>query len=179
MIRQNSMDSCLRRNDGIHLPVKEIKGQRVITVKQVASLHKQAERNIRKNFTNNQNHFLEGVDYFRGKGVKFTPTPDTLYFTESGYLMLTKSLKDALSWQIMRELVNTYFRVQLLEQVLSFLPARTQQAIYYRGLGLTQKETGKLLGINKDTVQSIERDLRPLGYTAPNLGGKRSGTWHK
>ncbi|HNQ43870.1 MAG TPA: hypothetical protein PKI59_05545 [Candidatus Cloacimonadota bacterium] len=73
-----------------------------------------------------------------------------LHFTESGYLMLVKSLTDDLSWAVQRELVNSYFRANLLEQVLGFLPAATRKLIYYRSLGLTQKDTASLLISNAD-----------------------------
>ncbi|MCR2683492.1 hypothetical protein NSP16_24280, partial [Salmonella enterica] len=32
------------------------------------------------------------------------------FLTESGYLMLAKSLTDDLAWQVQRDLVNSYFR---------------------------------------------------------------------
>lgn len=63
----------------------------------------------------------------------------------------------------------------VLEQVLAFLPERTKQVLYYRGLGLTQKEVGKLVDMSKDSVKRIEQSLKGLGYQAPNLSGKRSG----
>lgn len=178
-IKQKSVDSRLHGNDGCGLPVKEIAGQRVITVKQIATLHKTSERNIRKNFTNNQEYFIEGTDFYRskadlGKGVNFTPIAK-LYFTESGYLMLVKSLTDKTAWAVQRQLVNGYFRASMLEKVLAFLPEITKKVIYYRSIGLTQKETGKLLDLNRDTVQNIERDLRGLGYMAPNQSGMRTG----
>ena len=172
--------SKIMQRTGHDLPAKEIKGQRVVSYKQIAQLHQVDVKNLQMNFKNNRKHFIDGVDYFQ---IKET-SPDTKnfmvsrnYFTESGYLMLVKSLTDDLSWEVQRMLVNSYFRAGLLEQVLAFLPEQTRRVIYYRKLGLTQKETGKLIGLSKDSVQATERKLKALGYEARSQNGKRSGGW--
>lgn len=163
---------------GANLPTKQVKGQMVVSYKQIAELHQTPVKNLQKNFQNNQQRFIDGVDYFKitekSSTVNFGVLTKT-YFTESGYLMLVKSLTDDLSWEVQRMLVNSYFRASMLEQMLAFLPEQTQKLIYYRGLGLTQKETGKLTGLSKDSVQAVEKKLKGLGYVAPNLSGKRNG----
>ncbi|MBS6504229.1 MAG: ORF6C domain-containing protein, partial [Clostridium sp.] len=45
--------------------------------------------------------------------------PKGLLITESGYLMLVKSLQDDLAWKVQRELVNNYFRVKEVVQALN------------------------------------------------------------
>jgi hypothetical protein len=45
--------------------------------------------------------------------------PKGLLITESGYLMLVKSLQDDLAWKVQRELVNNYFRTKKVGQVLN------------------------------------------------------------
>lgn len=169
--------SKFMQTTGVDLPVKEIKGQRVVSYKQIAELHQTQEVNLRNNFKNNRKYFIEGIDYFQQKEHN-TDSKNLLhtklYFTESGYLMLVKSLTDDLSWAVQRELVNGYFRGEMLEKVLAFLPRKVQKVIYYRSLGLTQKEAGLLAGMSKDSVKRVERRLKGLGYKAPNLSGKRS-----
>jgi DNA-binding XRE family transcriptional regulator len=96
------------------------------------------------------------------------------YFTESGYLMLVKSLTDDLSWEVQRLLVNSYFRANLLDQVLAFLPRQVRMLVHYRSLGLTQRETARLLSVSRDSVKSLEKRLKSLGYAAPNLSGQRT-----
>ncbi len=163
--------------NGQQLPVHEIKGQRVITIHQIAQLHQVNEKNVTTNFANNKRHFVEGKDFF--KTVQKAPTKNSLvererlYFTESGYLMLTKSMKDDLSWALMRELVNCYFKVAAYEQLLDFLPVEFKQMVYYRALGLTQPETAKLLDVSRSQLQIMEGKLETLGYVAPNQNGKR------
>ncbi len=100
------------------LPVREHLGQRVVTYEDVASVHNIKKSRLQDNFKNNRKHFIEGVDYFflKGKDVvgNFHTTSKYTYqlnvFTETGYLMLAKSLTDDLSWAVQRELVNCYFR---------------------------------------------------------------------
>jgi len=162
---------------GHDLPAKEIKGKRVVSYQQIADLHKVEAKSIRRNHERNKHHFVEGVDYFRIKeqnAVSDNLSHTKLYFTESGYLMLVKSLTDDLSWEVQRMLVNSYFRANLLEKVLAFLPKNVQMVVYYRSLGLTQKEAGLLAGLSRDSIQRIEKNLKGLGYEVPNLSGKRS-----
>ena len=104
-----------------NLSVKELNGQRVITFKDIDRLHKRADGTAKRNFNSNKKHFIEGVDYFSISklevGTDFVQTfgfdkfaSNGILITESGYLMIVKSLTDDLAWQIQRELVNTYFR---------------------------------------------------------------------
>lgn len=104
------------------LTVKEYKGQRVVTLKEIDEVHQRPEGTARKRFNDNKEHFIEGVDYFivdlttsekrtqfgAGKNAGRTLT----VVTESGYLMLVKSFTDDLAWTVQRELVNSYFRVR-------------------------------------------------------------------
>jgi hypothetical protein len=100
-----------------NLQVKEYKNQRVVTFKDIDKVHERAEGTARKNFNNNKDHFIEGVDYFNVKPSDVNNFPITInnagltLITESGYLMLVKSLTDDLAWKVQRELVNNYFRV--------------------------------------------------------------------
>lgn len=102
-----------------NLSVKELNGQRVITFKDIDRLHKRADGTAKRNFNSNKKHFIEKVDYFfvKPKDVEKYEirtseinNAGTYLITESGYLMIVKSLTDDLAWQVQRELVNTYFR---------------------------------------------------------------------
>lgn len=103
------------------LPIKEYQGQRVVTLKEIDTVHERPEGTARKRFNDNKKHFIDGVDFFqldqpseiRTLGFERpqggTPQSVTL-ITESGYLMLVKSFTDDLAWAVQRQLVNTYFR---------------------------------------------------------------------
>jgi hypothetical protein len=104
--------------------IKEFNGQRVVTFKEIDLLHERPEGTANKRFLDNQKHFEKGQDYFEifGKELKeIKRLPNfgiglnaskTILITESGYLMLTKSLTDDLAWKVQRQLVNSYFRVK-------------------------------------------------------------------
>lgn len=96
--------------------IREYKGQRVITFKDIDTLHGRPTNTARRNFNTNKGRFIEGVDFFvrnsyeAKKEYDITAPNGMIVLTESGYLMLAKSLTDDLSWKVQRELVNNYFR---------------------------------------------------------------------
>lgn len=115
------------------LQVKEYKGQRVVTFKDIDECHERPEGTARKRFNENKHRFVEGVDYFiltskdTLMSVKRTLENDSLKYenctfeipnrgmvaiAESGYMMLVKSFTDDLAWEVQRMLVNTYFQKQ-------------------------------------------------------------------
>lgn len=106
-----------------NLSIKEYKGQRVVTFADIERVHSRPNGTCKRNFHENKEHFIDGVDFFevtkKEVGTKFVPTygfnekaPKGILLTESGYLMIVKSFTDELSWKVQRELVNTYFKVK-------------------------------------------------------------------
>ena len=108
---------------------KEYNGLRIVTFKDIDTVHERADGTARKRFNDNKKHFIEGTDFFvlnqpseiRTLGIERpqggAPEKVTLV-TESGYLMLVKSFTDDLAWDVQRQLVNTYFKtVKPLSQV--------------------------------------------------------------
>lgn len=105
------------------LQVKEYNGQRVVTLREIDTVHNRLEGTARKRFNDNKQHFIDGVDFFKVKCSEvrpffgqtqptgFNPEADIILITESGYLMLVKSFTDDLAWAVQRQLVNSYFRV--------------------------------------------------------------------
>lgn len=101
--------------------VKEYKGSRVVTFKDIDTVHERVEGTARKRFNDNKTHFIEGADFFKVKCSEvrpffgqtspngFNPEADITLVTESGYLMLVKSFTDDLAWKVQRQLVNSYF----------------------------------------------------------------------
>ncbi len=101
------------------LPIREHRGHRVVTYRDIAAVHGVNYRSVKRNFDNNRKHFKEGADFFRivgGDSHKFSPSSNAgrvNIFTETGYLMLVKSLTDDTAWAVQRELVNRYFKMQV------------------------------------------------------------------
>lgn len=98
--------------------VKEYRGQRVVTFKDIDSVHERPEGTARKRFNDNKRHMIEGEDYFvrktdeAKKEYGITAPNGLVLLTESGYLMLVKSFTDELAWKVQRQLVKSYFYVK-------------------------------------------------------------------
>lgn len=119
------------------LPIKEYNGQRVVTFKEIDTVHKRAPGTAGRSFRENRNRFIEGVDYFRRNSSEARneygiAAPNGLVLiTESGYLMLAKSFTDDLAWQVQRELVNSYFRNKPEQYEAEQLTLETAEYHYY------------------------------------------------
>ena len=104
------------------LAIKEYNNRRVVTFKDIDTLHQRPKGTARKRFNDNKSRFIEGEDYFKICASEFRTRKianisskaqeDITLITESGYLMLVKSLTDDLAWKVQRELVTTYFRAK-------------------------------------------------------------------
>lgn len=103
--------------------VKEYKGQRVVTFKDIDMVHERPDGTAGRNFRDNKDKFIENEDFFYLTGEKLREYKQATDFvasnvrelvlvTEQGYLMIVKSLTDDLAWKVQRELVNTYFKVK-------------------------------------------------------------------
>lgn len=108
------------------LKVKTYSNQRVVTFKDIDMVHERPEGTAKRNFNENKDKLIEGIDYFRvcadeirtHKIMEISPKAheDIVLLTANGYLMIVKSLKDDLAWKIQRELVNNYFVMQKIKK---------------------------------------------------------------
>ena len=114
--------------NGMPLSIKEYEGKRVVTFKDIDMCHKRPEGTARKRFNDNKKYFVEGEDYFNAQmSEKRTlgfdiPNRGLTLITESGYYMLVKSFTDDLSWDVQRQLVNSYFKVERPQPVQQLSP---------------------------------------------------------
>ena len=91
---------------GTALQIKEYRGKRVVTFKDIDTVHKRPEGTARKRFNDNRRHFISGVDFFKTRCSEvrpffgqtlpngFNPNAEITLITETGYLMLVKSFTD-------------------------------------------------------------------------------------
>ena len=106
------------------LLIKEYNGLRVVTLKDIDTVHGRAEGTARKRFNDNRMRFIDGEDYFVRKTDEalreygITAPNGLVLITESGYLMLVKSFTDNLAWSVQRQLVKSYFRAKQLDSYL-------------------------------------------------------------
>lgn len=121
--------------ENVDISIKEYKGQRVVTFKDIDKVHGRPDGTARKRFSDNRQHFIENEDYFivkpqdlentelsekRTSGIDEVNPRGTAFLTEQGYLMLVKSFTDDLAWKVQRQLVNGYFRTkQVVNEELS------------------------------------------------------------
>lgn len=120
------------------LSVKEYDGRRVVTLKDIDTVHGRRAGTARKRFNDNKERFIEGEDFFkvcaseiRTHNVMEIPAKaqeDMILLTETGYLMLVKSFTDDLAWQVQRALINSYFRQR---EQLPAVPAMTSDEIRF------------------------------------------------
>lgn len=103
------------------ISIKEYRGKRVVTLKEIDQCHGRPNGTARRNFNQNKQHLIEGEDYFKISPNEFRTAfgsmdkrqqNDVTLLTESGYLMLVKSFTDDLAWDVQRQLVNSYFKVE-------------------------------------------------------------------
>lgn len=139
--------------NGHEIVQKEYKDRFVVTFKDIDTVHERPEGTAKRNFAQNKTHFIEGEDFFKISrlefGTKFVPNTqignkklDVILLTESGYLMLVKSLTDDLAWDVQRQLVNTYFHAKqlIIEPVFSdidMVKVKTNEAV----MELTKENT--------------------------------------
>lgn len=112
--------------DNYDLPsVKIWNGQRVVTFKDIDAVHQRPSGTAKAAFNRNRKHFIKDVDYFivtRSEVKKYVkdtfknfgdiPKRGVTVLTETGYLMVVKPFNDDLSWNVQRQLVNSYFKAK-------------------------------------------------------------------
>lgn len=109
------------------LSIREYNGQRVVTFKDIDTVHKNKSGTAYRNFSRNKKHFIEGTHFFVLKKENsnvtichnrniVVPNKGLTVLTERGYLLVAKSFNDDLSWKVQDQLVNTYFKVKEQEK---------------------------------------------------------------
>ena len=105
------------------LTIREYNGQRVVTFKDIDTVHKNKSGTAYRNFSRNRKHFIEGTHFFVLKKENsnvtichnrniVVPNKGLTVLTERGYLLVAKSFNDDLSWKVQDQLVDTYFKVR-------------------------------------------------------------------
>lgn len=160
--------------NGQEFPIKEFKGKRVVTFKDIDLVHGRPDGTARRNFNTNKKYFIEGEDFFKIqpneiRTVGITSPNGGTVVTESGYLMLTKSFTDELSWTVQRQLVNSYFRVKQVPAAYSELSPQLQLLI---SIETEQRE-------QKKAIENANRRIDNIGEViALDVHSWRKDTQH-
>lgn len=167
--------------------VKEYRGQRVVTFKDIDLVHERPDGTANKRFIDNKKRFVEGEDFFIvsnseiRKSLLF-PISDNDYtdktlITEQGYLMLVKSFTDDLAWEVQKSLVKNYFvkvkqksAIELIQDAV----LEVNEKIETVNEDLQKfKEDLPILGVEESRITS---EVRKKGVHC--LGGKESNAYH-
>ena len=167
------------------LSIKEFNGQRVVTFKDVDSVHERPDGTARKRFNDNKKRFIEGEDFYtlsqpseiRTLGLERPQggfPEKVILITESGYLMLVKSFTDDLAWKVQRELVKTYFNKKKPMSPVEMM--RIQ-------LGMIDDHEGRITDLEQNMTIDYGQQMS-LGdivnrVVIDALGGKDSNAYHE
>ncbi|MGG7058749.1 ORF6C domain-containing protein [Clostridium tertium] len=191
------MNNKIVKINNTDVSVKEFNGQRVVTFKDIDMLHERVEGTSNKRFIDNKKHFIEKEDYFEITGEtlrQFKRLPNfgigekaskLILITESGYLMLVKSLQDDLAWKVQRELVNNYFRVKEVVKELSPKEMLELQFNFTKEVEEKVEKIDTRVSAVEEYVENVEisvSDSKKLvrlvrRIVVPLLGGKKSNAY--
>lgn len=150
------------------IEIKEWRGQRVVTFKDIDRVHQRPEGTASRNFRANRKRFIEGVDFFAVSKQELptnfvanserrgNPTVQMILLTEMGYLMLVKSFTDDLAWQVQRALVMNYFRAK--EE-----PAKPKRKMLYGTPVMTTKDLAYFLDCPRYNVNYLAKKEQAMG----------------
>lgn len=152
------------------ISVKEYNGQRVVTFKDIDTVHERPDGTARKAFWRNKEHFIEGEDYFvlemdeAQKAFNIAAPNGLALITEQGYLMLVKPFTDDLSWRVQRKLVSSYFKVQeitntQLSPELQMLQGLLNQMVQKE---MEDKERDRKIALLSKTTENIKEAVKPI-----------------
>lgn len=152
------------------LAVKEYQDFRVVTFKDIDTVHGRPEGTAKRNFNTNKKYFIDGEDYFtvcadeirtnKIMDISDKAHQDIVFFTESGYLMLVKSFTDDLAWSVQRQLVKSYFRKKQPHNV--------------KVLTITSRDICKIIGRVPQYHGVILREIRDCIKELEEMGFNRT-----
>lgn len=109
--------------ENTEMQIREYNGERVVTFKDIDTVHQNKSGTAYRNFNRNKKHFVEGKHFYVLKKQNsnvtnclnrniVVPNRGITVLTERGYLLVAKSFNDALSWKVQDMLVDVYFKVR-------------------------------------------------------------------
>jgi len=164
--------------------VKEYQGKRVVTLKDIDTVHGRPEGTAKRNFNKNKNRFIKDQDFFvvsaneirtsRLFPISENDFMDKTLITESGYLMLVKSFTDDLAWEVQRQLVDGYFRSKEYSIDRSKLSPKMQM---FYALADSQAEIELEQKRQAEKIEELEKNQKAISSTFIKETGKDFRTW--
>ena len=156
------------------LILKEWKGERVITFKDIDTVHRRKEGTARQSFYRNKSRFSIGHDYFTATLQELSnsglhnprdggnPNIEAILLTESGYLMIVKTLSDDRAWDVQRILVDHYFHFKSPVKQLSPIDIMGEQIQTMQLMFQTFQEQQRRLEEIEDRLEKTQDEVRDL-----------------
>jgi hypothetical protein len=130
----------------------------VATCEQIATWHGVSVYNVHRAYQRHVEEFVEGEDVFRldfaeanqlELRVQVSPN-GLLLFSEGGYLLLVKTMRDKLAWRVYRAMREAYFRERTRQQLSPWEQAHVHLT-NLMGVGY-QKLEGLILSARQDAM---------------------------
>lgn len=113
--------------ENTEMQIREYNGERVVTFKDIDTVHQNKSGTAYRNFNRNKKYFVEGKHFYVLKKQNsnvtnclnrniVVPNKGITVLTERGYLLVAKSFNDALSWKVQDMLVDVYFKVRAVQK---------------------------------------------------------------
>lgn len=162
------------------LKAKEFNGQRVVTFKDIDTVHERPDGTARVTFNSHKGKFLENEDYFVCNAYEarelfgITAPNGITLITEQGYLMLVKPFGDDLAWEVQRKLVKSYFN---RKRQLTVREMMREQLGMIDGHEERIKALEDTMTIDHGQQRVLERTVNKTVIDV--LGGNQSNAYHE
>jgi len=163
----NTPNDTLRNIDisGHILQPNDWQEQRVVTFAQIAEVHDVSVKNLQSSFRENNEHFQDGEDTYlldfeqatKLLGSQGVSRNGLRVFTESGYLLLTKPMRDKMSWRVQKLMIQAYFRDQ---RVQKHRPLTTSEMFYAQAKFNLEQE--RRLAVIETEVSDMRSEVRDV-----------------
>ncbi|TDO92298.1 ORF6N domain-containing protein [Halanaerobium saccharolyticum] len=176
------------------LKVKRFNDERIITFREIDTVHERVSGTAGRNFRDNKEYFIEGEDYFELKGTdayNFATTynigtnpskvRNLILITESGYLLIVKTLQDDLAWEVQRKLIKNYFRAkEIVQQPKNEFDLMRRMIDQIESAKKEASEAKELAENIKDTIIQTDEDWRRwVNKQVNKIGYERGGEYQK
>lgn len=157
----------------------EFKGQPVLTTAQLAEFYETNADNIKRNFSNNRERFIEGKHYFKVEGddleflrgknfhLQISPKTRTLYlWTKKGCARHCKSVGTNQAWDVFEALEDNYFNHFVSKDLPPITVDNFERAAAMRKLACHSKDPYKR---EKLVAEAANLLFGREEFTAPNF----------
>lgn len=164
--------------NGQSLSPIEVGGQRVVTLAMIDKVHGRADGTARKRFNDHRSRLVEGEDFIvrnsdEAKSLGITAPNGLTLLTETGYLMLVKSMNDDLAWQVQKQLVKAYFAKHANSSAIQMQEVGTVVAREIRLTCTFMEKLAKAAGLtgNQALISASQGTERMIGVNPLTIMG--------